>query len=204
MKITCRQKEGEKDFFTIFVDDIEWKDIHKAIFGYNPKIITEILSKCEIETDFSSFEFKQIKKYIFRRLSKRNYSSFELQKLLKDRKCSNENSLKAIEEVQSLGIIKDLEWMEIFVKNQIERKVGPKMIAFKLKNKNVPKEFIDENLQRFVSVDRKIDAIERLINIRYQRLDLNDYHQRNKVIAAILRKGFDLEDIFKVLDQKQK
>ncbi len=201
MKITCQQKEGEKDFFTIFVDDVEWKDIHKAIFGYKPKTITEILSKCEIEADFPSYELKQIKKYIFRRLSKRNYSSFELLKLLKERFVSDENANLAIQEIQNLGIIKDLEWIECFVKNQIERKVGPKMIALKLRNKNVPKAFIDENLQKFVSVDRKIDAIERLINIRYSKLDLSDYHQRNKVIAAILRKGFDLEDIFRVLDK---
>ena len=197
VNISTTPKEGPDGVFSIHINDDFWRDIHSSIFGRKPKLPSNCLSINEFEEQFHLLEYRLAKQYVLKRLSLKSYPSDELIQKLQDSLISDEVIAKIIQECQQLGYINDLEWIQSFIRQQISRHTGPKMIMIKLKKKGLSNEVLN---QAKAIIDEMGDALQKeqiskLLKSKYSKRDLKDFKERQKVIGALFRKGFDVDII---------
>lgn len=198
MKIECRPHTRDKLRLTIFIEDEEWGDIHTSIFGRKPSLPKDCLSLEEFQEKFHALEYKVAKNYLIKRLSAQSLPSTTLAKTLKERLISQENIATLLQEFEQQGYINDSQWTQSFVRQQQARKLGPKAIASKLFLKGFDKETITKALKS-TGADSQQEAIAKLLTTRYRQRDLKDFREKQKLVASLVRRGFDLSIILNTL-----
>lgn len=130
--------------------------------------------------------------YALWRLSRQSYLTRNLDKLL-ERKGAEADVRKAvIEKLTRLKYLDDEAWAASFIRIKQSQAQGPKKIALLLRSKGLkPPENLGE-------VDQE-EQIKHLLKTRYSRRDLSDVKERQKVIAALFRRGFSWESIQTIL-----
>lgn len=130
---------------------------------------------------------QSVKSKAFSLLARKAYFSKELSKKLREKGYEEKEIAPLISELKKRGWLNDKELASRYVEGQRRKGYGAKVIAYKLREKageiDIPMEESEEALQAF---------IER----RYQK-DLPE--KREKVIGALLRRGFPYLLIDKVL-----
>lgn len=149
-------------------------------------------------------DYKKAKTYAWKRLARKNQPAVELRKHLQDREYSESIIERVIQECQSAGYIDDQAWMDAFVRRETARNQSPRAIAFKLQQKGLSKEIIQEALNRLCGEDARAHSIRALISKKSKTVDLNDRKQKDKLVASLLRKGFNLSEIFAILRSEEK
>lgn len=190
MKINSLPKEGRRFVMTIYVDDEPWIDFHTKIFGSNMTLPTcETLQ--ELREKFLALEYTKAKKYALDCVAMRSYPSTQLKKLLMRNLVSSETIQKVLQEFARLGYLNDDEWIERFIKAQLMRHVGPQMIVCKLMSKGIFHQEAERWMEKFVDPAEAQKSIRHLLKTKYKKRDLTDYREKQKVFAALARKGFD-------------
>jgi regulatory protein len=177
----------------IYVDGELWKTGDVAILGKRPDLPKQCDSLDQLEDWYSSLEYKGGKNYAYRRLASKSFCSSELSTLLAKKQVSEPTRQKIIQELVQKGYLNDEEWAEAFIKYQSHKKNGPKAIRQKLKAKGYDNP--GPLLQTLCPPETQKEAILKLISTRYRSRDFSDKYERAKVIAALMRKGYDLDVI---------
>lgn len=198
MKIECRQKPGRKEFLTIFCDDEPWRDIHTSIFGRQPTFPQQCPSLEELTQLFTTLEYRGAKQYVLRRITAQSLPTATLARALSQRLVSDHTSQRILDEVVALGYVNDGEWTQSFVRSQSKRKYGPRAIAAKLVQKGMDREEVQEAINALDDTAQR-EGIAELLRTRYRNKDLNDYREKQKVVAALIRRGFDLSLVLESL-----
>lgn len=125
-------------------------------------------------------------------LSRRNHSSKELkEKLLKT--VDEKSAQKAIEKFEELGYIDDEKFAQEYTEHLFKTKnYSPSHVRAELSRKGISKDIANAVLQSFEYDPR--ETIIKIINKTYLR-KLNDENGKEKVTAALMRKGFSYGDI---------
>lgn len=147
-----------------------------------------------------STEYEEAKRYVLKRLSERPYHSAELDKALRRRKISSETISCLLEECTDLGYLNDAEWLDMFIRSCLRRRHSFQGIIWKMQAKGIPYDEAKEAVQRQSSVVEEKEAIQALLRTRYRSRDFSDRHEKEKVIAALMRKGFTFEAIRSCLE----
>jgi len=190
MQLECVPHEQKKGVFIVLYDEKPWKEIHCAIFGKSPKLDANDREK------FFQLEYEHAKRFSLRILSRKSISSYEFEKLLDSKLVSSQSSEKLLHEFQVLGYINDTDWISQFVKIQMQKKNGPKVIAKKLQSKGIPEEVFKEILEAVEEREPQQERIKEIIKTKYKKHSLSDSKERQKVIASLLRRGFEYASIF--------
>lgn len=135
--------------------------------------------------------YQAAKKYLLGALCKESLCTPQIRQRLKRREVPEEMTEDLIAEVTRLGFVDDRAWVESFVRRQQARRDGPMTIKLKLRAKGVDPQLIAELVPKDESLQR--DQIADLLKTRYRKYDVTDFKQRQKAIAALARKGFDIE-----------
>ncbi len=119
-------------------------------------------------------------------LSRRRRSAHELKLKLKEKGFSPEEISEAVKKCIERGFLNDADYIADFINGQKNKGVGPYLIRMKLKMK-------------FNLSEEKIPPIEASLDIalkkpKYQRL-LKTREGKQKLIASLMRKGFNLDEI---------
>lgn len=196
MKLTLSPHPYKHAIFNLFLDDEPWKEVHASIFGKPPRIdgLEEPFNKTFLER-----EWRYSKNFALRRLVQKNYSSYEIEKLLLERSVSKESIRKVVAELVKEGYINDLDWISNFIRRNKEKKYGPKNIVLKLRMKGVPEGEIERALGELEEQNSSSDQIKKLLETKYSKKDLSDFKEKQKVIASLIRRGFDYEAILPYL-----
>lgn len=173
-------------------DGTPWREVHTAIFGPKPSLPQGCVSLEEFQDQFFALEYRMAKQYAIKRLSRQSMLSQALARAMRQRLVSEGTVEGLIQELCSSGIINDQDWVSGFIRRQSERKVGPKAIAQKLMGKGVHVE-IDSD------VEKQKEMVVQLLATRYSRRNLSDFRERQKVIASLLRRGFEWEVVLSCL-----
>lgn len=195
MHIECRPRPTQRGVFTIFVNGEEWLRIHRSIFGNRPSIPLGCQLLSDLETWFQQTELKGAKKYSLKRLALKSQSSSELRVALQNVLVSNLSIEIILNECIALGYLDDQDWIERFIRRHSERRIGPRLIAAKLRSKGIKEEEIKAAFQKNSLLNDEISRIINLIQIRYSKQDLADFYTRRKVFTALMRKGFHSQKI---------
>lgn len=196
MKI--RYSPKHHNVLTIFIDDEPWRDIDTSIFGKKPPFPQFYASLDSWTLFFDEKEYQGALAYVTRCLSRRSYSSTELASKLRQRLVSEHTATRIINECLSRGYIDDQTWVKSFVRSQIARHNGPQMIKMKLRAKGIPQELIEATLSEMSDTESE-EQILHLLKKRYGSRDLTDLYEKNKVINALMRKGFSFSLIQSIL-----
>lgn len=198
MRIECVPSDGRPSVMTIVYDGEPWREVHTSIFGRRPTMPQGCLSPEQFQAEFHVLEYALAKKYALKRLSIQAMLSTRLSRSLKERLVSAMAIEKVIAYLQEIGLINDKEWIDSFVRVQTARRIGPRAIAQKLAAKGVRTE-----VRAFQDADAQRASIDYLLKTRYARRNLKDSKERQKVVASLVRRGFDLSVILKVLTKGQ-
>ena len=201
MDIKCQPKSDQRGVFTILVDGEEWRNIHRSIFGSKPQIPLEYQHLSDLETWFQRAELKGAKRFSLARLALKSQPSSELRLALQRAMVSEASIDITLNDCAVLGYLDDQDWIDRFIRRQYERKIGPRLIAAKLRSKGIKEEEITVAFRNNQSLRSGTAQIVNLIQQRYSKEDLADFHTRRKVFAALMRKGFHPQEILKTLDE---
>ena len=203
MKISYSSKLEQKSVLTIFCDGSPWRDIHTAVFGRRPVLPQGCESLIEFSEQFSVLECRQAKNYAIRRLSLQGMLSTALVRALKDRLVSEKAIREAVGELTDLGFVNDEEWAASYVRSQNNKKVGPRAIAQKLAHKGVRGERLEQALEKSRDPEEQKILIQSLLKSKYAKRNLSDFKEKQKVIASLVRRGFDMNIIFTCLNYSE-
>lgn len=145
--------------------------------------------------------YKKAKNYAWRRLARKSQPSAELRANLKKREYSEQIIERVILEVADAGYLDDVAWVNSYVKREINRSQSPRAIAYKLQMKGISKDLIKEAIEINCGEEERAEGIRALIAKKSRNLDLKDRSQRDKLIAGILRKGFNLSEVLKIINE---
>ncbi len=192
--------EVAKTSLSIYIDDELWREVSTAIIS--PK--TPLPQSCENHSQFlklyAELEHKGAKLYTYKRLARQNLSSADLMRLLSLKGVSPEIAAQVVNEMQNLGYVNDDSWAEAFIRQQRQLKKGRLFIASKLRRKGFSTEQVDAWLSEQHQDYSEDAAIRKLLSTKYHKRNLQDFKEKNKVIASLVRKGFSLNDVLKALD----
>lgn len=205
MKVEIGAIDKYKNTYPLVIEDEVWHTVHLSIFGRSPSFPN--VSTEELDARFDLLEYKGAKSFVLRRLSQKNYHSQELIAALSKRHVTKEISEKIVQEFAVQGYLNDATWLASFVRVLRSQRFGFKAILLKLMHKGIPKREAVEAIsliQENESEDQSTKAsIEQLLNTRYRNRQLSDRKERDKVIAALMRKGYELNEIFEVLKNRK-
>lgn len=200
MQITCTHHPEKQSVLIVFCDGVPWRDLHVSIFGRKPSF-PRCHSIEEFTELFTAFEHSQVKNYALRRLSMQAMLSAALAKALKERLVPERVIEGVIKELIELRFLNDEEWTASFVRSQAARKMGPRAIAQKLFHKGVKGKELEKALEHSWGMDEQKSLIRGLLQKKYAKRNLEDYKERQKVVAALVRKGFEFSAILESIKE---
>ena len=202
MIISVIPHSEKKDLFEILIDEESWRSIHISIFGRRPSFPSQVNSLEEWNELFDQAEYRCVKNYVLRRLSMQSYHSVQLIKSLEDRLARSTTIERVIQECISWGYLNDQAWLDSFMRVHIKRH-SMRAISFKLQSKGIARSCIQELMEAWHNPAEEEQALQHLLRTRYGKKDLNDYKEKQKVIGALVRKGYSFELIRSALNDRE-
>lgn len=194
ISITICSKPQQPSHRLFYVDGEFWREVHVGIFGKRIDF-PACAAIAEAEVEFKKREQAGAKNYALRLLAMRSYPSSQLTKSLQRRLVSEDTAEAVTEWCKQQGYVSDEEWIKSFVRTQQARRVGPQRIKQKLFQKGISRAKAEAAVQ---GCSQK-EQIQHLLQTRYQKADLKIPKEKQKVIASLMRKGFEYDAIIEVL-----
>lgn len=192
MIVKCEVDPDSKELLNLMVDGELFKQLHIKFFGSKSSIPSHIESYDVLEELLKDIEYREAKKLIIVKLARRNCPSFELADLLRHYLVSEECIDRLIHEFVIAGYVDDEEWIASVARSVVNRKKGPAAIEQKLRQLGAPEALIEKAFSLASGSEEQIDQIRKLLETRYRGRNLLDRREREKTIAALTRRGFDL------------
>jgi regulatory protein len=197
VKIRIEADSEQKDIFTLFVEEEPWAQFHRRIFGRHPKFSAKTLPElCE---EFVEKEWTQARNFALKSLARKSYHSQELKKLLAESLVNEAIIDEVVCECKELGYLDDNDMLLRLLQRNQAQKDGPHKILWKIRRKGIVDEQFEEKLEESYPPAEQMEQIKRLLQTRYRSKDLTCPKEKQKVAAALSRKGFSYEVIRQVL-----
>ncbi|CAF23076.1 regulatory protein RecX [Candidatus Protochlamydia amoebophila] len=191
LKIEVKPHEWRKELFTLYINEERERDIHSSIFGKKP-ILPTCLQLSDWKEMFDRWEYKRTRNYVIWRLSNQSYHSEQLQKLLKDKLVQPVTIQKVIQECKIAGYLNDEDWISSFMRSH-QKKHSLRSILVKLQTKGLTRESLEQIKQEWNQSDQEKNGILTLLRTRYQHQNLRDFVIKQKVVTALMRKGYSFD-----------
>lgn len=161
------------------------------------------------ELDFDTYkkilandEYNRAKNFALSKISYSQKSTYEIKKKLAEKNFSNDIIDKVIEFLDSYGFLDDDAYVKSFItdKDEISRWSRNK-ISYMLKLKHVDERLIEEYIG-LVDDDRELEKASFFADKKIK--DDYSFENRQKVFRHLAGKGFDIDIINRVLDERFK
>lgn len=199
MKVEVQISEEIKEHWILFIEGEKWMTVHRSIFGRKLSF-KAVHSWKEWEELFSQVEYQRARNYAFWRLSTQSYHSEQLAKLLKERLVRLQTIKKVIGECKQIGSLNDEEWISAFI-HANQKRCSFRLILNKLRLKGLKAETIKGIAERNQNSTDELETLRHLISTRYFFTKDVDLKTRQKRMQALLRKGFQYDQIQQVLQE---
>ena len=193
MQVAFRAKEGNQKRWEIFINEEKWREVHRAIFGRKPAF-PPLESLEELPVIFDAFEYRRVKGYVLWRLSTQSYHSEQLAKLLKERLVQNQTITRVLQEYMDIGFLNDEMWLQTFMRSH-QKRYSLRLILSKLHAKGLSSETVQEVAKNWKDPEVEFHALQHLLQTRYRNKDFSQREIKQKVIAALARKGYSFSQI---------
>lgn len=203
MKIEWKEDPENQRFLVILIDESPWKRIFKSLVLKDLDSLKVCKSHSELWQRWDKIEQKAAFAKIYQLLAGRSYFSSELKKKMSELGLSLKVIEEAIAECKRLGYIQDEEQTRAFIRKEMRKGCGLRLIICKLNALGVPN--AKQILESFIRENdtKPILQIHTLLQKRFRAASLLDEKQKRRAILMLQRRGFDLESIFDALKNYQ-
>ncbi|HHX18782.1 MAG TPA: regulatory protein RecX [Clostridium sp.] len=201
MKITSVEKSKKNNkMLSVFIDNVYSFSISEEdYFRLNLYEKTSI-SEREIDDIKNSIALKTVKSSAIRLITYKLLSEKELFLKLIAKGYDEDVVNIAIEEVKSIGYLNDTIYAQKFVYERIKLKPkSKKALSFELANKGISGDIIETVLNN-IDYDEDV-VIERLLRKKFGKYDLADPKITKKAYSFLMHRGFDFENIKRVINK---
>lgn len=146
----------------------------------------------ELEKWLNDEEKKQAKNKALQLLARQSYSSHSLRQKLMMKGFSARVSQEIVEWARQLGYVDDIEYLRSAIRREQKSNHGFKAIVWKLHAKGFSQEAIEREIKQCLPVDAEQEAIAKIIS---KMQSSSRPSNRQKIIAALLRRGFSIDAI---------
>jgi regulatory protein len=186
-------KEGNQDRWEILKDGEKWREVHRTIFGRNP-VFPALNSENDCQSIFDDYEYRRVKGYILWRLSSQSYHSEQLSKLLRERLVQKKTIDRVIQEYKKMGFLDDASWVQNFMSSH-QKRHSLRFLLTKLKDKGLSSDSLKLVEIEWKNPEEELQTIQHLLQTRYRSKDLSHYPTKQKVTAALVRKGYTFDQV---------
>lgn len=180
------------------------KQSYVAVNGKNWRLFeTQVLRKCpkgsfeslqDFNNQWQKWESKTIKSFAISKLSRRRLFTEELAESLKNKGFSPQIIGEILSEFQKLGYLNDSDEIDSLINKAIRLKKGPLWIAQQFRQRGVSK----EALTRIETLFPRSLREEIILNFIKKKKK-----EGPKLISALIRQGFNTEEIYSVYNNDQ-
>ena len=146
--------------------------------------------------------------YLLKLLTRREHSVSEVrEKLRKKFPAEIENIEKLIKKFVEKNWLSDSRFCEVFVRDQILKKSGPKKIIQKLFKRGVDLELIREKIEEEYPASDQAEIIMELAKNKYETLKKrgkgeSELELRQKILRFLMGRGFDFDMVKKAAKKR--
>lgn len=126
-------------------------------------------------------EQKLCKQRAYFLISKRSYSSISLLKKLEEKGFNSKICGEIVQELIDLGYIQDEDYFAHWIRSELKRGYGPKMIIWRGKVKGISEEMV----KKVITDEMQKEVVEKIY--------LKMKKDKKKTLQVLYRKGFDLD-----------
>ena len=199
----------------MIIENIEYSDkynlirltISKERFYVDYDLYYENGFELEKEIDFPIYkkilandEFNRAKNFALNKISFSQKSTYEIRQKLKDQKFSADVIEKIISYLDSYGFLDDEAYVKAYIRDKDEISSWSRgKIKYMLKQKHIDENLIEDNLC-LISDEREVEKARFFADKKIK----NDYSYENraKVFRHLAGKGFDIDIINQVLNER--
>jgi len=202
-QITDIKPQKRKQRFNIYVDG-------KFAFGLDGDTlvksglkINQEISQKEIEKLVKENEFVKIYERVLKFFSFRPRSEKELKDWFKKKQIGEEAQKLIYQKLRNLGHLDDEEFAKWWIEQRTTfRPSGLRLLALELRQKGIPKDLIIKLLNCYITKDTEVELAKKVAEKKLKLLKhLSDLELRQKLTAALIRRGFSFEVAKKVVDE---
>lgn len=150
---------------------------------------------------------EKLRNYLFRILARREYSFYELEKKLHQKfPEQKENCVKVLKEFKEKEWVSDERFCEAFIQTKVlTNKWGTRKLLLKLQEKGIEKDLAQAKVSEMFPQDQQQEVLVELAKKKREEIlkkgkTKNEYEIRQKLLAYLVGKGFDLDVVKKVLN----
>ncbi len=195
------QKTSEKAYLaTISLDQIVWGTLPARV------LLSLYPVPCTMQIDFAQAEELQAnllqaaQNRLLDYLAKFEHSEYQARLFLQKYRFHRSIIDSVIAEARERKYLDDSRFAEIFVRSLAERNKSRNFIIGKLYEQHIQPEIYQPFLDEYLLRDEQNDYLKREIARLMQRhSDKSPREQREKIIASLYRKGYDLDQIKEAL-----
>jgi len=162
------------------------------------RIPAQFASLADLEAWLMETEKKQAKNAVLYLLSRQNYPSQRLSRKLHQKGYSALVIEEIIAWVQGLGIVQDQEYLRRAIERESGKGHGPQSTIWKLRQKGFSEEAIEKELSQIMPIEIQKEAIRKFLLKR----PLTGPLAKQKIMAALVRRGFSFNLINDVIREK--
>ncbi|OEG70006.1 hypothetical protein ATZ36_06605 [Candidatus Endomicrobiellum trichonymphae] len=198
MKVEKIEKiKFKKNMFKVFFED-----------GKYLAVFADSIVKFGIKTgyDISENEFKELVSYdksnvavsyALALVSKRSYSSKNLQTKLLQKGCEPENAAKAVKELEELNYVNDEKFAKVYGTYLSQKGKGEFAIKAELKKQGIEKSLINDVLETIKTDIEPYEQIIKILKTKFKKFSGKDKNEIRRTASFFLRRGFSYQDIAK-------
>lgn len=193
MKIT-KIETTKKGRYSLFLDDEFAFSVHKDTFLLSDDIQKDAeLSPERVEQLREEDALRSAKEKAMDLLSAREYTAAMLRQKLRQF-FEEEPAAEAVRRMEELGLVNDLDYATRLAADMVNLRHYPlRRIALELSKRGIDREMAASILSAY-SEESQAEAVATVVRKKYKN-SLSDRKGVDKTIAALLRRGFTMEDI---------
>ncbi|MBT3318746.1 MAG: hypothetical protein HN948_03760 [Clostridia bacterium] len=195
-------QKKKKDRYNVYIDG-EYSCSLSAdscvVFDIKPgKQIAEDELKRAVMSDNTQFAFDSA----ISLLSFKMRTRAELTHKLIAKKIDEQAVDAAMQKLDKYGYVNDVEYANEYVQSAIKAgRYGRKVIAYKLKQKGIDDDTLEEVMQALSGKEEKQAAKKHLLSLNKKYQNEDAYKKRTKIFSALARRGFDYDIINTILSE---
>lgn len=204
MRITEIEKQNNNtDRYNIYIDNLYSFSIDiDLLYEFKLKKDKEV-DKENLDVLIKKVQFKKGLNTCIRTLAKSNKTQYEICEKLKKFDYDIETIDEILIRLKKLGYIDDDKYVENFIRvKKANSKYSKKMICFKLMQKGIDKNLINEKISE-ATIDDYLCGYNLALK-KYKKLNGIKIEKRRKLLNHLYMKGFDSDTCTKILREIEK
>ena len=198
--ISCQGLGG--GYFSVKLGDAEGEiyelTLHEEIMLDYRLVVGKELDEETFDMLKNSEDYQKAYSYAIGILARRMYTEKEIRRKLYERKTADDIVEDVVAKLFEIEVLNDAAYARVYIENQLQMgKKSKRQITSDLYAKGVSANIIDDLMDLFEEVSESALITKEIKKLyqRYIRKDLSDFELHKRIVQALGRKGFEIDEV---------